>query len=571
MPFESKADYEKKLFEILDPVSHHYTENNTRIVLGYTGASYPPDIANIESYLRVLWGFAPYLHGGGSNGDLENIYLQGFSKGTNPKDPNYWGTPNDYSQLFVEMAAISVSILLAPEKLWNPLSAEAKQNVANWLGTINSRQIWVTNWQFFAVLVNTALLKVGSDQFSQEVLNRSLNNINSIYVGNGWYTDDYPRDSFDYYNAFAFHYYGLIYSVFMKEHDPINSQLFRERAILFGQQFMLWFDESGAAIPFGRSLTYRFAQVAFFSACVYAGVEPLSLAAMKGLIERNLDYWWQSHMKDYSGLLTIGYSYPDLVMSESYNAPGSPLWALKTFLILALPDDHPYWSLSAEEFPRINEIKVLPDAKMIVSNSSKSATLYPCGSYDISYPEGHFAEKYAKFAYSTKYGFSIRKENVGISSMAPDSDLVFEIGGIYLGRNAPTSVEISDQTITSRWSPFPGIDVTTVITPSEYGHSRQHTIVSSLQCTAYDCGFSFPLDYDNFSSETDNNTALVKSDFGSVIVYLYDLNNSGLKTNGTIIEASPNSNLVFSRTVIPAISFDIKVGTTNVMTSVIVQ
>lgn len=31
----------------------------------------------------------------------------------------------------------------------------------------------------------------------------------------------------------------------------------------FAKQFIYWFDEEGEAIPFGRSLTYRFSQVSF--------------------------------------------------------------------------------------------------------------------------------------------------------------------------------------------------------------------------------------------------------------------------------------------------------------------
>ena len=46
-------------------------------------------------------------------------------------------------------------------------------------------------------------------------------------------------------------------------------------------------------------------------------------------------------------MLSIGYGYPNLFMCESYNSAGSPYWALKAFLPLALPEDHPFWT--AEE------------------------------------------------------------------------------------------------------------------------------------------------------------------------------------------------------------------------------
>ncbi len=569
MAFVSKQDYQNNLFDLLNAVLPHYTDGDSRLVLGYTGAGYSENIANIEAFARVLWGLAPYLSGGGSNEQLENIYLRGITKGTDPKAPEYWGTPDDYSQLFVEMAAISLGMILAPQKLWDPLSPEAKSNLTAWLGTINDHALWLTNWAFFGVLVNVALLKVGSDRFNQQALDKCLSNINSLYVGDGWYTDAYPYSQFDYYNAFAFHFYGLLYATFMQERDPVQSQQFKERANIFGQQFVYWFDKTGAAVPYGRSLTYRFAEAAFFSACIYAGIEPLPLATMKGIIERHLEYWWQSHMRDFSGILTIGYRYPNLIMAENYNAPGSPLWALKTFLVLGLPDNHPYWSTKAVDFPAFDEIKTLDRAKMIMVNSGDTATLLPAGLYDEPYPLGHYEEKYAKFAYSSKYGFSVRKENVSLALMAPDSDLVFKVGDIFVGRKAPSKVQISNGTITTQWSPFPGIDVTTVITPTLHGHSRRHTIVSWQNCVAYDCGFSHPLEYKNYAAETDNVTAQVRSDLGSCTVYLHDLDGNIEQTEGVIIQAAPNTNLLFPRTSIPAVKFSVREGITNVLTSII--
>lgn len=76
---------------------------------------------------------------------------------------------------------------------------------------------------FFTVLVNVAFKKLGCPEFNQEKMDKCLDAINSYYVGNGWYQDG-PSDRYDHYIAFALHYYGLIYSVFMNEDDPKNSQ-----------------------------------------------------------------------------------------------------------------------------------------------------------------------------------------------------------------------------------------------------------------------------------------------------------------------------------------------------------
>ena len=49
----------------------------------------------------------------------------------------------------------------------------------------------------------------------------------------------------------------------MQDEDPEWAQRFKERATLFAQDFVYYFDEDGEALPYGRSLTYRFAQGRF--------------------------------------------------------------------------------------------------------------------------------------------------------------------------------------------------------------------------------------------------------------------------------------------------------------------
>ena len=48
------------------------------------------------------------------------------------------------------------------------------------------------------------------------------------------------------------------------------------------QDFAAWFDTDGAAVPYGRSLTYRFAQSAFYAACLWAGLAPAAAAGDEG-------------------------------------------------------------------------------------------------------------------------------------------------------------------------------------------------------------------------------------------------------------------------------------------------
>lgn len=125
----------------------------------------------------------------------------------------------------------------------------------------------------------------------------------------------------------------------MEDDDKERSDIYKERATEFAKTFIYWFDEDGEALPYGRSLTYRFAQAAFWGACILADIRPFSLGVMKGILIRNIENWLSKNIFDTSGILSVGYDYSNLLMAEHYNAHGSPYWGLKAYIFLMLSDD----------------------------------------------------------------------------------------------------------------------------------------------------------------------------------------------------------------------------------------
>ena len=352
MKLHTKSDFTALMHRFLDPLLPLYSEGGARLHLGDTGVTYPGRTIEMEAFSRPLWALAPFWTGSGRADDFLHIYRKGLASGTDPESPEYWGDPNDYDQLFVEMAALACAILETPESVWEPLTDAEKANLAKWLDTINHHDLPGCNWLLFRVLVNLALDSVGMPCDMARAA-ADMAEVDKWYVADGWYSDG-PADikpQKDYYNPWAIQYYTVLYSVFAAKSDPARAALYRDRATKFGQQFARWFDENGAALPFGRSLTYRIGQSAFYSACIWAGLEPLPLPVMKGIIVRNLNWWLARPIFDRDGVLTIGYGYPQQYMAEQYNAPGSPYWGLKVFLLLALPDDHPFWTAEAAPLP----------------------------------------------------------------------------------------------------------------------------------------------------------------------------------------------------------------------------
>lgn len=559
MELHTKSDFAALMHRFLDPLKPLYSAGGARLHLGDTGVTYDQNAIELEAFSRPLWALVPFWAGGGSDPEFEQLYRRGLASGTDPDSPEYWGQCRDYDQCFVEMAAIACGLLTAPDKLWDPLTPAQQQNLAAWLAQINQHTIPECNWQFFRILVNLALKKVGMP-YSPELLEDGLCKIDSYYSGDGWSTDGASVQK-DYYIPWAIQYYGLLYSRFAADTDPQRAALYRHRAELFAQQFVYWFDQNGAALPFGRSLGYRFAQNSFWAACIWAGLEPLPLPVMKGLIVRSFQWWLEQKIFDRDGILTIGYCYPQMYMAERYNAPGSPYWGMKSFVLLALPEDHPFWSAEAAPLPALDKLKPMPYANMLVQRRHGRVTAYAAG-VNEGHGHGQFPEKYAKFAYDTRFGFCASRSREVLHQAAPDSMLAFVIDDNVFVRRVSQRWKVEKGEVWSQWSPFPGIEVTTTITPTANGHRRRHLVRSQWACEAYDCGFAIPNFAPGYTETVDDIAAEAQCSGMRCRV-------QGAGGQGVVIGCDPNTNLYHPNVHLPAVRYDIPVGETVLETEVL--
>lgn len=565
MNLQTKQDFTALAMRFLSPLLPLYSPGGALLHLGDTGATYPQRTIGMEAFSRPLWALAPLWAGGGRADAFLPIYQRGLVNGTDPDSPEYWGDPNDYDQLFVEMAALACAILETPESVWNPLTDTEKAKLGKWLDTINHHDLPGCNWLLFRVLVNLALDSVGMPCSMQQAA-ADMAEVDKWYVGDGWYSDGPAevKPQKDYYNPWAIQYYTVLYSVFAARRDPARAALYRERAVQFGRQFAQWFDPDGAALPFGRSLGYRIGQSAFYAACIWAGLEPLPLPVMKGIIVRNLAWWLARPIFDRDGVLTIGYGYPQMYMAEQYNAPGSPYWGLKVFLLLALPDDHPFWACEAAPLPEeLTRPGVIPQpsADLLLQRlPDGQLNAYSPANYEKG-DHGQFTEKYGKFVYSTRFGFSASRSYVQLEQTAPDSMLAFVIDGwTFVRRHSDKFVLLGDRLL-SEWRPFPGIKVTTELVPTAWGHTRTHTVESNIACTAYDCGFAVPKFAAGFVQSAAGSEAEAKNAACRCVV-------KGAAGQGVVINAAPNTNLYDPNTVIPAVRYEIPIGTAVLNTRV---
>ncbi len=529
---------------------------------GESGARYPHKTAWIEGALRPLFGLVPLSAGGFQTGLWES-YLEGIKQGTDPDSPEYWGRLNGKDQKIVEMASIGLALAMVPELIWEPLHPQEKARLEQWLLQINSAPLAANNWLFFPVIVNAGLKRAGGS-YSKEIMVQALEKIEDCYLSEGWYSDG-PGLQRDYYISFAMHFYGLLYSVFMEKEDPERAATYKKRAKAFAKDFIYWFAADGTALPFGRSLTYRFAMAAFWSAAAFAGVEIGSWGVMKGIILRNIRWWMRQPIFDQEGLLTIGYRYPNLKMAEFYNAPGSPAWAMKAFLILALPETHPFWTAKEEDLPELSCISVQNHPFMIITRTENGAHVQALTSGQYARFEPSFmAAKYEKFVYSNIFGFSVPGGEYGLEQGAFDSMLALceEDDGLYRIRRRCESVRIISKGIWSRWKPWGNVEVQTWLIPCGPWHVRVHRIRSERFLTGGEGAFAVNCD----SYEGEECCEAIKEKAGSARAFypwgctgIFDLEGG---REGMCVLAHPNTNILYSRTTIPTLVSRIEPGTT---------
>ncbi|KAF6823848.1 hypothetical protein CPLU01_11157 [Colletotrichum plurivorum] len=344
--FESRDDVVRATEALLRPLLQYFSPGRARVKIPVaTGTHFDETAAQLEGFARPLWAVGALLMSGSPDCDLIQPWLDGFEAGVDPNHPEYWGAVEDYDQRMVETEMISFALLAAPPHvLWEKFSPKTQQNLISWLSRLNTKEIHLANWLWFRVFASLALSRVcGVDNTETESqVEADLNTLDTFYITDGWSSDgrwrspesdDEEHESYKrtgranavpkgrnacfYSGSFAIQFSQLLYVRFAADRDPLRTKRYRQQAREFGACFWRFFDSEGAVVPFGRSLTYRFATAGFFAALAVAGVsdmpEPLSSPGkVKGFLLRHLR-WWARNSKNIfypDGTLNLGWVCP---------------------------------------------------------------------------------------------------------------------------------------------------------------------------------------------------------------------------------------------------------------------
>jgi hypothetical protein len=243
-------------------------------------------------------------------------------------------------------------------------------------------------------------------------------------------------------------------------------------------------------VAFGRSLTYRYAAASLFSACAFADQEILPWGALKGLVLRNLRWWFSRPILHQGGILSVGYGYPNQIAADVYNSPGSPYWAFKIYLVLALGEDHPFWQAEERHLPPAPRILSEKIPGFVISRGKEDVQLLSAGLYP-GFDMAHGAEKYGKFAYSARFGFCVSHSSYNIAMTGCDSTLMLSEGDGYWRQRRQTWGQSAGSNWTaSFWAPWPDVIIRTVLLSLGDWHVRFHRIDSGRALKAVEGGFS---------------------------------------------------------------------------------
>ena len=327
----------------------------------------------------------------------------------------------------------------------------------------------------------------------------------------------------------------------------------------------------------------------FWSALAFAGVEPpalLTWGVVKGLLLRNLRWWTQQQdILTPQGTLSIGYGYPNQFLSENYNSPGSPYWFMLSFIVLACPENHPFWQAKEEPYPAksISSVAVLREPQHIMCRKGGHTFLLSSGQ-QCHYPMRAAESKYGKFAYSSAFNYSVPTGGYFVEAVGGDNMIALsdDEGETWKVRRKVVDVRIGDRdglpVLISSWQPWGDVNVETILVPpgadGPNWHLRAHRIKTRRKLILSEGAFALNGEREAdgrmlalLSDKNDNsegrlhgaNQALAVSNSGAVgIVELRD------ERMGEVIDEDANSNLLASRSVLPTLTSKLEENTSTI-------
>lgn len=337
---------------MLRAVRPYASPGRARISLPGRPGGYGADVDALEGFARTFL-LAAFRIAGERGADPDNLaewYASGIAAGTDPVSPERWVRLDEHPQAKVEAASLSLALDLTREWLWDRLPSGVQERTVEYLAPAVGDQTYPRiNWVWFRLVTQTFLRSVGGP-FSLDDIRADLATHDSFVRADGWLADGDER-AFDHYTGWALHLYPTLWARMAGAADLAAPRRDSDVALLdrFLTDAVALVGADGSPLLQGRSLIYRFAAAAPFWVGALAGVPSTPAGMLRRAASLVVAHFMDNGALDERGLLTVGWHGPWPQLAQAYSGPGSPYWAVKGMLGLALPSDHPLWM--AEELP----------------------------------------------------------------------------------------------------------------------------------------------------------------------------------------------------------------------------
>ena len=332
----------------------HATPDHARITLPGAAGGYGRAVDGLEGFARTFILAAFRLAGEQGRGleELADFYARGVTAGTDPDGANRWVRMDYHPQAKVEAASIALALDLTRPWIWDRLTSSARERVIEYLSPVVGDETYPrTNWLWFRVVVETFLRSVGGP-WSRADIDEDLALHDSFYRADGWLSDGAER-AYDHYTGWALHLYPVLWARMCGAGELAGERSQRDVARLdrFLVDALALVGGNGSPLIEGRSLSYRFAAAAPFWAGVLAGVPSSSPGQLRYAASAVVGHFAAAGVPGAGDVLTLGWHHEWRALAQAYSGPGSPYWAVKGLLGVALPAGHPVWSAAAEPLP----------------------------------------------------------------------------------------------------------------------------------------------------------------------------------------------------------------------------
>ena len=356
---------------LLAGVRPYASPSGSLITLPGEPGGYGTAVDGLEGFARtfLLAGFRLAGENGADPTGLAERYAAGLAAGTDPAHPERWTRPEEHGQAKVEAASLALILDMTRPWIWDRLSPDVQERTVEYLASVVGDPDYPdNNWVWFRIVVETFLRSVGGP-FSADDMVHDLAAHDRFHRPGGWFADG-PERSFDHYAGWALHLYPALWErmtgaaeVASAAGDDLatRSAADREHLARYLDDALALVGSDGGPLIQGRSLTYRFAAAAPFWAGAFAGVgHPGQLREAATRIVR---HFAEHDVPGPAGLLTLGWHRPWRPIAQRYSGPGSPYWASKGLLGLALPASHEVWTAAPEPLPvDVGDVLVVADA-----------------------------------------------------------------------------------------------------------------------------------------------------------------------------------------------------------------